>query len=190
MISRGVTDASGLLENLLHWSKSQLEGEVIQPERFNLKDLITQNLVLFEKKLAEKEVKLLDSVAADAEIFADRNMVSLVIRNLVGNAVKFCRPGDRIGLSSLMDADWTTLCVADTGVGMDPGLVGKLFGFDIVSRPGTQQERGTGLGLKLCRDFVGKNGGGIRVESVPGKGSRFFVSLPRRGVVADPAKAA
>jgi signal transduction histidine kinase len=184
MISRGVTDASGLLENLLHWSKSQLEGEVIQPERFNLKDLITQNLVLFEKKLAEKEVKLLDSVAADAEVFADRNMMSLVIRNLVGNAVKFSRPGDRIGLSSLMDADCTTLCVADTGVGMDPGLVGKLFGFDIVSRPGTQQERGTGLGLKLCRDFVEKNGGVIRVESASGKGSRFFVSLPRRRVTA------
>jgi PAS domain S-box-containing protein len=190
MISRGVTDASGLLENLLHWSKSQLEGEVIQPERFNLKELITQNLVLFEKKLAEKGVKLSETVAADAEVFADRDMISLVIRNLVGNAVKFCRPGDRIGLSCLMDADWTTLCVADTGVGMDPGLVGKLFGFDIVSRLGTQQERGTGLGLKLCRDFVEKNGGKIRVESAPGKGSRFFVSLPRRGVVAAPAKAA
>jgi len=82
------------------------------------------------------------------------------------------------------------LTVADTGVGMDPGLVGKLFGFDIVSRPGTQQERGTGLGLKLCRDFVEKNGGKIRVESAPGKGSRFFVTLPRRGVAAPVAKAA
>ena len=184
MISRGVTDASTLLENLLHWSKSQLEGEVIQPERFRLKDLIAQNLVLFEKKAAEKGVMLSDAVPADAEVFADRNMMALVVRNLVGNAVKFCRKGDRIGLSCVMDADVTTLCVADTGVEMGPDVISKLFGFEIISRPGTEEERGTGLGLKLCRDFVEKNGGKIRVESAVGKGSRFFVSLPRRGLLA------
>jgi PAS domain S-box-containing protein len=184
MISRGVADASTLLENLLHWSKSQLEGEVIQPERFGLKDLIAQNLVLFDKKAAEKGVMLSDAVPADAEVFADRNMMALVVRNLVGNAVKFCRKGDRIGLSCVMDADVTTLCVADTGVGMGPDVISKLFGFEIISRPGTEEERGTGLGLKLCRDFVEKNGGKIRVESAVGKGSRFFVSLPRRGLLA------
>lgn len=180
MITRSVDDASALLENLLSWSRSQLEGEVIHRERFDLKSLVEQDLPPLRKKASDKGVQIKDRLAPGAWVDADRNMISLVVRNLVGNAVKFCRPSDRITLESRSVDDDLILTVRDTGVGMTPEVLERLFGFEMVSQLGTQRERGTGLGLKLCRDFVLKNGGQIWAESTLGKGSQFHVRLKTR----------
>ncbi len=177
MVTRSVDDASALLENLLSWSRSQLEGEVIHRERFDLKSLLAQDLPPFGKRASDKGVQIEDRVAPGAWVYADRNMISLVVRNLVGNAVKFCRPQDQITLETrILDGD-LVLTVRDRGVGMKPEVLERLFGSEMVSQLGTQQERGTGLGLKLCRDFVLRNGGQIWAESEWGKGSQFHVRL-------------
>jgi signal transduction histidine kinase len=177
MISRSVDDASALLENLLTWSLGQLDGQLIRRERFDLSILAGADLPPFEKKASDKGVQLVNRLTEGAWVDADRNMISLVVRNLVGNAVKFCRRDDRITLETRAHEGALILTVTDTGVGMKPEVLRQLFGFDLVSQLGTEQERGTGLGLKLCHDFVLKNGGEIWAESELGKGSRFHVRL-------------
>jgi len=177
MISRSVDDASALLENLLTWSLGQLDGQLIRRERFDLSILAGADLPPFEKKASDKGVQLVNRLTEGAWVDADRNMISLVVRNLVGNAVKFCRRDDRITLETRAHEGALILTVTDTGVGMKPEVLRQLFGFDLVSQLGTEQERGTGRGLKLCHDFVLKNGGEIWAESELGKGSRFHVRL-------------
>lgn len=178
LIARGVNDASTLLDNLLHWSKNQLEGEVIQRERFDLREVIAQNFQLFARKAEDKGIAMEDRVQAGAWVEADKNMISLVVRNLISNAVKFCKAGNRITVEVVPGLEQHVLTVSDTGVGMKEEVLKKLFGLEIVSQRGTGGEAGTGLGLKLCRDFVEKNGGTIQVESRLGEGSRFRVVLP------------
>jgi signal transduction histidine kinase len=178
LVSRSLTDTTALLDNLLNWSKSQLEGEVLRPERFDVKTLVKENLQLFAKRASEKGLQISDRVPDGSWVWADPNMISLVIRNLVSNATKFCRAGDLITVELETEPGLVHVVVGDTGAGMSPELMGKLFGWEVVSRPGTQQEPGTGLGLRLCKDFVEKNGGRISAESTLGRGSRFRFSLP------------
>lgn len=184
LIARGVNDASTLLDNLLHWSKNQLEGEVIHREIFDLRDVTAQNLYFFARKAEDKGITMEDRVLGGAWVEADKNMISLVVRNLISNAVKFCNAGNRITVEVVPGVKEHVLTVSDTGVGMKEDVLRKLFGLDIVSQRGTGGEAGTGLGLKLCRDFVQKNGGTIQVESRLGEGSRFRVVLPSAGAGA------
>jgi PAS domain S-box-containing protein len=178
LIGRSVDDASTLLDNLLHWSKSQLEGDVMRSERFDLQEVTGQNLRFFARKAENKGVTLEDRVQAGVWVDADKNMISMVVRNLISNAVKFCKAGNRITVEVTRGPKEHVLTVSDTGVGMKEEVLQKLFGLEIVSRRGTGGEAGTGLGLKLCRDFVERHGGSIQAESRWGEGSRFRVVLP------------
>ena len=178
-LSRDVGQTTDLLDNLLRWSKSQLEGERITPSIFDLRDVIETKIQLFQGRAAEKQVLLLADIAPGTMVFADRSMLELVVRNLVSNALKFCRPHDSVQITSRLSADHVEVRVRDTGVGMDEATRSGLFGLEVNSRPGTDNEQGTGLGLKLCRDFLEKNGGTIRAESVQDRGSIFYFTLPR-----------
>lgn len=169
---------TGLLENLLHWSKTQLQGEVINRESFDLKEVVEEQVGLIEKRAKEKAILLEDHVATETRVFADKNMVQLIVRNLVTNAVKFCNVDDAITILARQNGKFTTVEIVDTGVGISPEVQQKLFGMEGYTTFGTRKEKGTGLGLLLCKDFVEKNGGEIWLESEVGKGSKFFFTLP------------
>ncbi len=178
LLSRNVNNTSILLNNLLSWSRSQLEGEQIRPKLFDLSELTANNFTLLEKRAAEKGIKLINESIPRTLIFGDLDMIDLVLRNLLGNAIKFCNQGDTITLQANQQETFTRVMVIDTGLGMDDRTKEKLFQLMAKSRRGTNDEKGTGLGLKLCKDFIEKNGGTIRAESELGKGSTFIFELP------------
>ncbi|TXI81198.1 MAG: ATP-binding protein, partial [Cupriavidus sp.] len=120
----------------------------------------------------------------DAEVLADPRQIKSVLRNLLSNAIKFTRVSGRISFSARLDTDKWTLAVTDDGVGMDSAKSHSLFHTDPDSTLGTKGERGLGLGLQLCMEFVHANGGTITVESTPEKGTTFLVTLPAAAVAS------
>lgn len=169
---------TGLLENLLHWSKSQLQGEIINRESFDLKEVVAEQVELIDKRAREKLIHLTDQVTPDTRVFADRNMVQLIVRNLLANAVKFCNAEDTVTIMAYQSGKHTTVEVVDSGVGISREVQEKLFGMEGYTSFGTKKEKGTGLGLLLCKDFVEKNDGKIWLESEAGQGSTFYFTLP------------
>lgn len=178
MLANNVGHTSELLENLLHWAKSQLQGETINPVHFDLKIVADHKQSLFEKKASDKGIHIQNKVQENTNIYADRHMMELVLRNLLANAVKFCNQGDTITITAEIDEQLTTVCVCDTGVGIPEKNLSKLFASATFTTQGTDSEKGTGLGLLLCKDFVEKNHGKIWVESTFGKGSQFYFTVP------------
>ena len=182
-LSKNVGYTSGLLENLLYWSKSQLQGEVIKPVDFNVRSMSENILHLFERSIAEKQINLQNNIDKDTKINADQDMIQLVIRNLISNAVKFSNRGGKIMLNSFTDSRFTRLSVEDDGVGISGEDLNKLFEIETFTTRGTDNEQGTGLGLLLCKDFIEKNNGRIWVESTLSKASKFFIELPAIGEI-------
>ncbi len=176
-ITKNVSNTSTLLENLLYWSKSQLEGEVINTTDFNLKEVVQSQVQLLDKRARDKEIHIIDQTSENTYVNADQEMISLVIRNLIGNAIKFCKSNSQIIVTEEPGPIETIVCISDTGIGMEKDTLDKLFELNVISQQGTQQEKGTGLGLKLCKDFIEKNQGKIWAESSPGKGSKFYFTL-------------
>jgi PAS domain S-box-containing protein len=182
-ISRRINSVSSstysLLENLLTWSQVQTRNIHYQKEAFILGELLAPELKLLSALAAQKNISLVNNIRNSMEMNADKNMIGTVIRNLVNNAIKFTRKGGIITLTSLEGDHEITICVSDTGTGMSKVEVSKLFnvskGF---SKTGTAMEKGTGLGLILCKEFIALHGGTIVVESEPDKGSRFSFTLP------------
>lgn len=181
-LSVNVNHTTALLENLLTWAKTQMHGVKVNPQNFDLNQLVNSRIQLLNEAAENKEIKLKNSIPDGTFVFADTDMTDIVIRNLISNAIKFCNAGDRITIWSTTGADRVTVCVEDTGRGMTPDVLQKLFGTQITSTPGTKNEKGTGLGLILCKEFVQMNGGEIWAESQPDKGSKFFFTLPKASV--------
>lgn len=181
-LSVNVNHTTALLENLLTWAKTQMHGVKVNPQNFDLNQLVNSRIQLLNEAAENKEIKLKNSIPDGTFVFADTDMSDIVIRNLISNAIKFCNAGDRITIWSTTGADKVTVCVEDTGRGMTPDVLQKLFGTQITSTPGTKNEKGTGLGLILCKEFVQMNGGEIWAESQPDKGSKFFFTLPKASV--------
>lgn len=179
-LAQNVENTSRLIENLLFWSKSQLEGESVHPESFDIKELVEQNLEFFTVKAEEKNIALNQQLLQPLMVYADKSMIQLVVRNLISNAIKFCNGGDRIDVTAAVENGIVTIYVQDTGIGMSKDTLDKVLGTESFTTLGTRRERGTGLGLMLCKDFVVKNNGKFTVESEEGKGSRFCFSLPGR----------
>ena len=177
-LSRNIGYTTGLLENLLFWSKSQLQGEVVKPVHFNVKEITNNILELFENIISEKEISIDNNIDPERIVYADKDMIQLVIRNLVSNALKFSKRGGSITLSSGKEGNNSIICFKDRGVGISESDQKKIFELETFTTRGTDNEQGTGLGLLLCRDFIEKNGGKIWVESELGKGSKFCVQIP------------
>jgi PAS domain S-box-containing protein len=168
-----------ILLNLLDWSRSQTGLLKVNPERINIKDLINDNLQNLQLPAANKEIGLYSLAEGDLIINADRNMINTVLRNLLSNAVKFTRRGGRVLVNAKIENDDVIISVKDTGIGISEEVIKKLFRIDSKnSMPGTENEQGTGLGLKLSKEFVEKLGGKIWVESAENKGSEFIFSVP------------
>lgn len=178
-LSADVGHTSSLLDNLLYWSKSQLRGEYVNPELFDLKSILHERMPSLLKKASEKQIQLIEHVDEQTLLYADRDMIDLVMRNLLSNAIKFCRAGDTITVSAHYDNNMVEISIRDTGIGIEPAMLPELFSYNMVSRAGTAREKGTGLGLVLCKEFVAKNKGTITAQSELGKGSTFSFRLYR-----------
>ncbi|MBT8323782.1 MAG: tetratricopeptide repeat-containing sensor histidine kinase [Winogradskyella sp.] len=178
-LSENANNASSLLFNLLNWSKSQLQNLEPKPELFNIQDVFQTKISLIDQKLEDKRIVLIDE-SQRANVYADKSMIEIVIQNLLTNAVKFSRTGDVITVSNTEKDGNAVICVEDTGVGISEENLSKLFAVNSTfTTIGTKNEKGTGLGLTICKDLVELNNGRIWVESTQNVGSKFFVELPK-----------
>lgn len=178
-ISQNVHYTSALLENLLAWSLSQMQGHNISPAIVDLAEVSEQNLGSLRGPALQKEILLENNIKPGTCLWADQGSVNLIIRNLLSNAIKFSPVGKKISLSAFESSAQWQITVADQGVGMDENMLKSLFSLKTKTQTGTMNEKGTGLGLLLCKSYVEKNGGSIWVESELGKGTTFFISLPK-----------
>ena len=167
------------LDNLLQWSVSQMKGFHPIPLSFNIFEMIENECKLFTEAARLKNIKLSNQVAPDTYAYADPNNITLVVRNLLNNAIKFTPEGGEVSISTEVQGGKLFIHIADTGVGMDAAQLSRLFGsFKPINSRGTRGEAGTGLGLMLCKDMVTYNKGKIWVKSEKEKGSTFSFSLP------------
>ncbi len=168
-----------ILQNLLDWSRSQTGMITFNPGMINLKELIDENISDLKLCSSRKEINLFSDVKADMPVFSDKNMIDTVLRNLISNAIKFTHKSGTIKISGVNEGDEVVVKVSDSGIGIPEKNIRDLFRIDTkYSRPGTGMEQGTGLGLKICKEFVEMQGGELRVESVVNEGSDFIFTIP------------
>jgi signal transduction histidine kinase len=188
-LDKSVKNLLTLLENLLEWSRSQTGNIDFTPEVFDVCELLEANKLLLDSQGKSKQVSIEVLYSGESRVRLHKQSVNTVIRNLLSNAIKFTSANGTIRLGLRHENSRLEIYVADNGVGMSAEVVEKLFRLDSKhSTRGTSNEKGTGLGLILCRDFIEKNGGHLRVQSAPGKGSVFTCSFPDR--VCLPAESA
>ena len=181
MMNESAEQGYELLVNLLDWSRQQRNIIVYTPRPFNLKDMINRTISIVSTSAAAKNIAIEFVAEKEWTINSDEAIFSTVFRNLLSNAVKYTPDGGCITVEVVKSAEFYNISVKDSGVGIPAGKLKTLFSGDAVaSTPGTNHEKGTGLGLMLCRDFVRMLGGDIWVESVEGKGSTFTFSVPNK----------
>jgi signal transduction histidine kinase len=167
-----------LLDNLLIWSKNQLQGFNFEPTTFDLKLLIDENLKSLQALMLKKMLTIENNIKKGTLVFADMEMIKIVLRNLISNAIKFTPDYGTIRINSSIEDGYIIICVEDNGIGIKEADQGKIFSFTSHTTLGTANEKGTGIGLKICRDFIELNQGRIWMDSEENKGSKFYVSLP------------
>jgi PAS domain S-box-containing protein len=168
-----------ILQNLLDWSRSQTGMLKISLQEINLRHVIEENLTNLQLQADNKKINIMSEVTVDINIVTDKNMINTVLRNLLSNAVKFTRKYGKVVVSARLEPSEVTIIVKDNGVGIPEEKLGKLFSLETKnSTPGTENEQGTGLGLKLSSEFAEKLGGRIRVESIENEGSEFSFMIP------------
>lgn len=169
-----------LLENLLLWAKNQQNEVVFKPENIDLHQVVDTNIALITELAKIKEITIHNQIPDEQIIYADKNMIMTVIRNLLTNAIKFTVSGKNIYLSVKEDNTFFTVSVKDEGIGIVPDDLKKLFNTkENFTTKGTSGEQGTGLGLLICKDFIEKHNGTILAESEPGKGTEFKFTIPK-----------
>ncbi len=171
--------AYNLLENLLDWSRSQTGTLKFNPEKILINKLVDESIDLLESTAQNKNIQIYSEFDKGLSAFADKNMVKTIIRNLISNAIKYTNQGGHINIKSYSDNKVCKISVSDSGIGISEENIAKIFKIDeSFSTIGTEREKGTGLGLILCKEFVEKNSGKLWVKSEPDKGSTFFFTLP------------
>jgi len=176
------TNLFSLLGNLLEWSSMQRGLSTFSFESFLLKPRISESMVFVMDGANKKGITVSYNVPVDLEVYADRNMVGGIIRNIASNAVKFTNKGGNIAISAkTVAANFVEISIKDSGIGMKQEMINHLFSLDVnTRRSGTEGECSTGLGLILCKDFIEKHGGKLWVESIEETGSTFRFTLPGR----------
>ncbi|MBU8891255.1 MAG: hypothetical protein KOO66_00640 [Bacteroidales bacterium] len=168
-----------LLENLLQWSRSQTDSISFNPQIVSVKSMIENTIDTLMINIENKEIKVNIKAEEKTMVYADENMITTVIRNLLSNAIKFSHPGEPISIRCNQKDNFVEISIIDNGVGINKTDQEKLFKIDQqVTTQGTSEEKGSGLGLILCKEFIAKNNGKIWVESELNKGSAFIFSLP------------
>lgn len=172
-------DGYDLLENLLEWSRSQKDQIEYNPVAVDVSKLVKGNIQLTKPMAISKNVNLVTDIPAKLVITADPHMIDTIIRNLITNAIKFTPENGTIIVKIKKADDKVWVSVKDSGVGIDKKTLDNLFGSSVInSAVGTANEKGTGLGILLCREFIQRQGGKIWAESETGKGSEFIFTLP------------
>ncbi len=178
-VNKTVKKVYSLIENLLSWSRMQTGRMETKKVKFHINEVAYEVRELLSVKAKERNISISLKIDQKTTVFADREMISTVIRNLMSNAVKFTPDGGSVDVNSKLTDNTCVVCVKDTGTGIEQQNIPKLFREDeVFKRRGQGGEEGTGLGLMLCKEFVEKNGGKIWVESEPGKGSLFCFTVP------------
>ena len=177
-LSENANNASLLLFNLLNWSKSQMQNLEPKPALCDIQKIFHSKIPLIEQKMEQKRISLIDNSQSEF-IYADKSMIEIVVQNLLTNAVKFSQEGDVITISNKEHHGKSLICVEDTGVGISKENLSKLFLNNNFSTIGTHNEKGTGLGLTICKELVVLNQGRIWVESTPNIGTKFYIELPK-----------
>jgi len=171
--------AMDLLMNLLEWSRAQTGRMEFNPESFEIVSIINDVTELLNYVSQKKSITISSELPHNITVLADKAMIGTILRNLISNAIKFTNPGGEIVISAEQKEDELMVTVSDNGVGIKKEAIDKLFRIDVnYATMGTQNEKGTGLGLILCKEFILKHSGKIWVESEPGKGSKFCFTIP------------
>ena len=179
MINTAAVQTLRLLENLLEWANSQRGNLSFTPVPINLSELIKDEFIMVDEMAIGKNIELKNYVNDSLTIIADKNMIRTILRNLITNGVKFTHRNGQVQVNAVTYKNHVEIAVSDNGLGMTKETMAKLFRIDAnLSTHGTDNEKGTGLGLFLCKEFVEKQGGQIWVESEEGKGSTFKFRLP------------
>ena len=177
-LTRSMGDAKVLLNNLIHWSKSQMELNYVQLGEVNLKNLLHETVLVFQQRADKKGISIQVKIEEEIKVVADPNMLMVVMRNLLNNAVKFSHLRGVIMLHAHVEGNSCMISVKDNGVGITADKQEKIFTLNVTSSYGTANEKGTGLGLIVSKDFIQQQGGEIWFESIPWEGTTFYVSLP------------
>ena len=171
--------AFDLLQNLLIWARSQTGNMEFEPTGFDLTERIEENIMLVQGQATRKNIDVVSVQNEPLNITGDIRMINTILRNLLTNAIKFTNRDGKVSVMTERSGGTVRISVCDNGVGMTPEIMNRIFRIDSkYTHKGTEQERGTGLGLILCKEFAEKHGGNISVSSEPGRGSCFTVDLP------------
>jgi two-component system sensor histidine kinase/response regulator len=174
-----IKNTHSLLKNLLFWAKSQRNEIDYNPHNINVSIVVNDNIALMKSQIKEKHLVVNNHIPEGYICFADENMLSTIFRNLISNAIKYSFEKGTINITYTETNEDFLFCVEDTGIGIPDENLPMIFDtYSSFSTPGTNYEKGTGLGLILCKEFVEKQGGKIWVESQPEKGSRFSFTIP------------
>jgi two-component system, sensor histidine kinase and response regulator len=167
-----------LMENLLQWAKFQMKSNIMRPQNVDVSEEVSHVLKLLHPQYKAKKITIETQTELPANAWADRNIINLVLRNLVANAIKFTPEKGRIIIGASQTSHYVEVYVQDNGRGMSKAELVKINAGGFYSTKGTNDEVGTGLGLMICKEFLAKNDGRLIVESEPGVGSTFSFTLP------------
>ncbi|SDA66994.1 Signal transduction histidine kinase [Algoriphagus alkaliphilus] len=182
LLNKDIDSVNFTLNNTLKWSMSQMDGFQVNPSTFDLREVVDNSLKLLQASFNEKKLTIFNQMESKVEIFADQDLIEVVVRNILNNAVKFSNDGDAVTIYSDTDDHWAYWCVLDQGVGMNDEQIQILLtdSYSLTkSKPGTKNEKGSGLGLQLAKEFTRKCGGEITIDSHPGHGTKFCIRFPR-----------
>lgn len=178
-IKKSAKNTLYLLEGLINWTKSQLGNLPFGPKEYNIREVCEEIFELLHPLAELKKIKFNQHIDETTIVFADLNMLKTILRNLISNAIKYTNEGGCIDINTEKSQSFITISVSDNGVGMSPSILNQLFSTSYVrSSNGTSDEKGSGLGLLICKELVEKNGGKIIAESELGRGSKFKIMLP------------
>jgi signal transduction histidine kinase len=168
-----------MMDNLLVWAQSQMEGLALNTKAIHVQKVVEKVFQNHMLQAQQKGIQLIDEVDDQHAVHADYNLLELILRNLITNSIKFCNAGDKITVSTHEKAAMICFSVQDTGIGIPEDIQRQIFAVNAHSRRGTDDEKGSGLGLKLCKEFVERQNGKMSVQSVAGEGTTMQFSLPK-----------
>ncbi|RZL50333.1 MAG: tetratricopeptide repeat protein [Pedobacter sp.] len=176
-----IYNTANFLDNLLEWSKSQLEGITVKPSYVEINNIVDENIKLMDSQIKLKQLKVTNKMQGKIIAFADPNMINVVIRNILSNAIKFCSSADEVIFSATQNDEKVIFSIGDTGPGISDTDKTNLFNLAYTISTGSAGEKGYHIGLILCKDMIQQNKGSIEVETKLGIGTTFNITLPVKG---------